>query len=180
MINLIPNKEKKEMTLDFYYRLAIVFFIMLDFCILVFVIAIAPSYFLSSEKSVLINAKLEAQKKETLPLFDQQTLASIKSVNDKLDLVENAEKNKFSLSLKVINALLSKKRADIKIIQIIYENDKILGKKVSVAGTAPSRAILLLFRRALEGNPVFKSVDLPISNFVKGSDIQFYLTLVPA
>lgn len=180
MINLIPKEEKKRMTIGFYYKLAVLFLMMLDFCILIAFICILPSYFISSIKETLINTKLENQKNEPLPLFDQQTLAAIKDINSKLNLVENSEKNKFLLSEKVINTILLKKRFDIKITQILYENSPIQGKKVSIIGTAPSREVLLLFRQALEDGPTFKNIDLPISNFVKGSNIQFYLSLIPS
>ena len=62
----------------------------------------------------------------------------------------------------------------------MYENDATKGKKVTVLGIAPSRELLLLFRRALEDDVAFKKVDLPISNFVKGSNIEFSLSLIPS
>ena len=71
----------------------------------------------------------------------------------------------------------------IKITDIAYESrspDELAqARKVSIEGTAPSRSALLSFRRALEDDANFQSVDLPISNFIKGSNIQFYLSLVP-
>lgn len=180
MINLIPKEEKKQMTIDFYFRLGLLFLIMLDFCIVILFVSILPSYFLSSVKVTLVNTKLENQKREPLPLLGEQSLAEIKDINNKLDLVDNAEKNKFTLSVRVINSIILEKRSDIKITQIVYENNFISGKKISITGTAPSREVLLLFRQALEDNSTFKNVDLPISNFVKGSNIQFNLNLIPA
>ncbi|MFA5932392.1 MAG: hypothetical protein WC793_03395 [Candidatus Paceibacterota bacterium] len=179
MINLIPKEEKKKMTIDFYYRIAILFFFMLNFSILIAFFSLLPSYFISSVKYSLINTKLENQKMEPLPPLGEQSLAIVKDVNDKLALVEKFEKNKFLLSVKVINAILLKKRSDIKITQITYENNIINGKKINITGTAPSREVLLLFRQALEDSPNFKNIDLPISNFVKGSNINFSLSLIP-
>jgi hypothetical protein len=180
VINLIPKEEKKQMMIDFYFRLGLLFLIMLDFCIVVLFVSILPSYFLSSVKVTLVNTKLENQKREPLPLLGEQALAEIKDINNKLDLVENAEKNKFTLSVRVINSIILGKRSDIKITQIVYENNPISGKKISITGTAPSREVLLLFRQSLQDNSTFKNVDLPISNFVKGSNIQFNLSLIPA
>lgn len=180
MINLIPKEEKKRMTMDFYFRVAVLFLVMVDFTVIVAFFAILPSYFMSSSKKAMINVKLETQKNEPLPVLGEQSLAIIKDVNKKLDLVESAEKDKFLVSLKVINSILLKKRPDIKITQILYENSGTQGKKISITGTAPSREVLLLFRLALEDGPSFKNVDLPISNFVKGSNIQFYLSLIPS
>jgi hypothetical protein len=180
MINLIPKEEKKNMTADFHYRLLILMLVMIDFCLLVGGISLLPAYFSSSINYNLVNAQLDAQKKEPLPVLGEQSLAAIKDINTKITLVESAEKNKFLPSINIIRAILSKKRFDIKLTQILYETEANAGKKVNISGTAPSREVLLLFRQALEESPNFKSVDLPISNFVKGSNIEFSLSLIPA
>ncbi len=179
MINLTPKEEKKRMTTDFYFRTTVLFLMIMGSCLLVLFVAILPAYFFSSMRNVLAETKLEIQKLEPMTLLGEQSLSIIKDINKKLDLVENSEKNRFLPSVKVINSILLKKRPDVKITQILYENDVIKGKKISITGTAQSREVLLLFRRALEDSANFKSVDLPISNFVKGSNIQFYLNLIP-
>ncbi len=180
MINLIPKEEKKKMVIDFYLRLTIFFIVMFDFCIIVAFISILPSYFITSMKYSLISTKLENQKLEPLPILGQESLASIKDMDTKLTLVEKFEVNKFLLSTKVINAILLNKMSDIKITQILYENNGTKGRTINLTGIAPSREVLLLFRQALEDSPNFKNVVLPISNFVKGSNIDFYLSLNPS
>jgi len=180
MINLIPTEEKQKRTRSFYYRLVVVFFVVASFSVLVASIAILPSYFISSFKENFAQAKLEAQKLEPIPILDQQTSLIIKDLNNKLSLIEKAEQNQFLVSQKIINEITHKKMSDIKITQISYENDPVKGRKVSIRGSATNRERLLLFRQALEDDEAFSKVDLPISNFVKGSDIQFYLNLTPA
>src|SRR3989344_4096745 len=180
MINLIPNQEKKKMVRDFYYRLTIVFLGMLCVSLFIAILALLPAYLLSVSKNNIAKEKLEAQKNEPAPPFNQETLAMIKDLNLKLNLIENAEKDKFSVSEKVINAVLLKKIPNVKITRIFYENDLLKGRKISISGTAPSREVLLAFRQALENDTSFKEVDLPISNFVKGSNIEFYLNLIPS
>jgi len=177
MINLIPNEEKKKMSKDFYFRLATVFFMMLSVSLLIASILILPSYFLSSIEEDIFNTKLKSQEK-SISLPDQDTLMVVKDLKNKLSLIENDEKNKSIFSTKVINEIILKKIPNIKITEIFYQNDK-TGKKITVSGRASSRKILLLFRRALEDDVAFSKVDLPISNFVKGSDIKFYLSLIP-
>ncbi|MBI3888285.1 hypothetical protein HY311_00640 [Candidatus Nomurabacteria bacterium] len=180
MINLIPKEEKKKMTMDFYYRLLVLFLAMVSFSVFVALVSILPSYFLSVAKNSEVNMKLETQKKEPLPLLGEQALSTIQDMNKKLGLVESAEKNKFPLSLKVVSAVVLRKMPNIKITEISYQNDSTKGKQISVTGTAPSREVLLLFRQSLEESMAFKSVDLPISNFIKGSDIKFNLMLIPS
>ncbi len=184
MINLIPKAEKKKNIASFYYKLLILFLLVMGFSALVASMAILPAYFVSSVKNKIVDTKLEIQKKEPVPLLDRQTLTVIKDINGKLNLIETASRNKFVVSQKVIDAILFQKTSKIKISDIFYENnssDKLSSKKkISIQGIAPSREVLLSFRRALENSPAFKQVDLPISNFVKGSNIQFYLSLIPS
>ncbi len=183
MINLIPNQEKREMIKGFYYRLIVLFLVIASVSFLIAFVIILPSYFLSSIKVNLVNAKLEIQKSEPVPLPEEQTLAVIKDLSNKLTLIENARSDEFTISKKVINAIVFKKMPNIKITGISYEgdskNNSPQSKKISIQGIAPSREVLLLFRQALEDSTFFKQVDLPISNFIKGSDIQFFLSLIP-
>ena len=163
-----------------YYRLAILVFYVLDVCAVVAIISLLPSYFLSVEKVRSADASLAIQSNQPVPFLDTQALSNIKGLNDQLAIVENAEKNKFSVSEKVLNEIIIKKTPDIKITKISYSTDSTGSKSDSIAGTAPSREVLLSFQQALEADANFKSVDLPISNFVKGSNIQFSLSLIPS
>jgi hypothetical protein len=179
MINLIPNTEKKRMARDFYYRLIVISFLAFGFAIWIGAVVMVPSYVLSKVKVSLADEKLALEKSEPVPAPDQETLNAIKALSQKLSIVEGAEKNKFNVTEKIINAIILDKMPDIHIYEISYDNAA-GGKKVSIKGIAPSRERLLLFRLALEDDSAFKSVDLPISNFVKGSNIQFSISLIPS
>lgn len=183
MINLIPKEEKKKMVAGFYFRLVVVYLLSFAFPILIGSGLLIPSYFLAYTKQDFVDKKLEAQKNEPVPLPDQETLAIIKDVNNKLQIIERAWSNDFVFSQRVINAIILKKLPNIKITGISYEADlkSESGEEgaISIEGMAPSREVLLSFRQALEDSNFFKKVDLPISNFVKGSNIQFYLSLIP-
>ncbi len=164
---------------SFYYHFLILSLIMLSVAIFIASVAMVPAYFISSIKENLANAKLDIQKNEVVPPLDQHTTDVIKDLNGKLTLVDNAEKSKFNISTRVINAILLKKIPEIKITSIVF-NTSVTGSTINISGTAPSREVLLAFRRALEDDVAFKKVDLPISNFVKGSNIQFSLSLIPS
>lgn len=184
MINLIPKEEKAKIIKGSYYRLIVLFLLAASAVFFIALVAIFPSYLLSTKKNSIIDSKLEIQKKELFSLPDQKTLAIMKDLNSKLDLIEKDKSDQFIVTEKVINSIIVKKMPNIKITNIAYEYkpeiDPLLGKKISIQGTAPSREVLLVFRRALEDSAFFKQIDLPISNFVKGSNIQFYLSLIPS
>ncbi len=182
MINLISIEEKKKIARDFYFRLITMFFVVLSISILIASVALLSSYFIVSVKENDAEARLNLQKHEPVPLIAEETLSLIGGLNSKIALIENTgmNKNKFIVTERVINGINFKKMPDIKITRILYENNPLSGKKISINGTAPSRERLLLFRRALEDDTFFKKVDLPISNFIKGSNIKFSLSLIPA
>ena len=179
MINLIPNEEKKKKLKDFYFRLLVTSFMVFGVSIFIATAAILPAYFFSSVKKNLTEIKLERQKNNPVPLLDQKTLNTVKDLNTKLNLVEKAQKNRYLVSQNIINNIILEKMSDIKITQINFSND-IKGKIVTISGTASSRERLLLFKQALTDNVAFKKVDLPISNFVRGSNIKFSLSLIPS
>lgn len=178
MINLIPIKEKKEIRKDFYYRFLTVFFVMLSFLVFIFLVAISPAYIISFEKKVSTSKNLEIQKNKVMPEIDQQAQIAIKDLDARLALLEKARKNKYVFSEKVINEIILQKVSGIKINRFFYENDPLGGRKVNIIGIAQNREQLLLFRQALEEDSLFKNVDLPISNFVKGNNIEFNLNLI--
>ena len=87
------------MIMGFRLRLVTLFLLTLDLCILIALVVLLPSYFLSTTKNSVANAKLETQKLD--PMLMSEELAVIEDINNKLDLIENAEKNKFLLSADV-------------------------------------------------------------------------------
>lgn len=177
MINLIPTEEQKKITKIFYLKLIVVFFLLLAFSMFVASVSLIPSYFLALNKERIAESKLEIQKSETIPQLDTDTVALIKEIDGKMKTIENSIKNKFLVSEEIINQIIASKMADIKITRISFDGNVATDKKVSIYGTAPSRERLLLFRRSLEENPKFTKVDLPVSNFIKGENIEFYLSL---
>lgn len=177
MINLIPNEEKKKIIADFYFRFFSVFFIMLalGFCILA--VLLFPSYFLSVIENRSVNARLVSQANEAIPLPDKNTLSAVDDLNKKISIAEDFEKQNQSLIGKVMDPVLSSKIKDIKITSLSYMKLPEKPGQMTVSGVATNREALVLFRQNLEKNVAFSSVDLPISNFVKGSNIRFSLEL---
>lgn len=179
MINLIPNEEKKKMVRNFYLRLTTVFLMMFSFSFILLILLLFPSYFLLSLRENFVKDNLDTQKQQLAKEIDQKSLNEFQELDAELIAIEKMEGKNFVVSQKVINEITAEKMSDIKITQISYESDAKGTKKVSINGLAPSRERLLQFRLALEDNVAFQKVDLPISNFVKGSNIRFSLSLIP-
>ncbi len=165
---------------DFYLRLTALFLLMASFAIFIACAAILPAYFTSSEKYSIVSRKLDLEKSKPLSSFGAQSISEAQDLNSKLTLVENSEKNKFPISEKVIGAVLLDKTPGIKISQILYEDDGMQGRKINILGIASTREALLFFEQTLQNDTAFKNVNLPVSNFVKESNIEFNLSLSSA
>ena len=141
------------------------------------IISLVPSYLEASSKRDIAIHALETQKNVILPEIDRNALATIEDLNKKLTLIENINKDKFLVSEKVINELILRKMLEIKINQISYQVTPNKERLIKIHGNASSREKLLAFRQLLEQDPFFTNVNLPISSFIKGSNIVFDLTL---
>ncbi|MDQ3245070.1 MAG: PilN domain-containing protein [bacterium] len=179
MINLLPKEEKELLVKDFYMRFAVIFFGFLSLAILIASVLLFPSYLFSQTNKDAVLQKLETQKNSPVPESEEGNSLIIQELNKKISTIETINKDKFVVSENIVKKIILDKMSDIKIISMVYSKDS-LGKKVTINGIASSRERLLLFRRKLEGDIFFKQVDLPISNFIKGSNIQFSLNLIPA
>ena len=181
MINLLPTEEKKKNYLFFHVRLGIFYFMLVAIVFFLFAVALLPAYFFS-----VINENVAEQKYQNVlntPIKDvpEETMSIINEVNSQINLIEKTKEQNFILTSSVIDPVLSSRMTDIKILNISYQKDQkdeegIL-KIVKITGIAPNRERLLLFKQILQSNPLFEKVDLPISNFVRGEDIDFELTL---
>ncbi|MBP6866035.1 MAG: hypothetical protein KBC12_00630 [Candidatus Pacebacteria bacterium] len=180
MINLIPNEEKKKMAKDFYFRIVVMFFTVLSLSLIIGSFALLPSYMLSSEKQKFVKQRLDLQSYMPLPASSQDVLDVARSLNTKFKIIDDANENKFDVSERVIKKIVAKKTPGIKITQISYKTDNFGEKSISIRGSATSRDTLLSFSQSLDKDSEFKKVDLPISNFIKGSDIQFFINLIPS
>ena len=69
--------------------------------------------------------------------------------------------------------VLAHTNSELKINSFLIERTPEGRFTIATSGVAGNRAALLSFERALRSTPSFSGVNVPISNFVRGSDILF-------
>jgi hypothetical protein len=180
MINLLPTEEKKKNYLFFHVRLGVFYMILMSVVFVLFSIALSPAYFFSVINEGVANNKYQSVLNTPIQDVPEETMNIINEVNSQIDIIEKTKKQNFILTSSIIDPLLFSRMTDIKILNISYQksqkNEEEI-KTVKVTGIAPNRERLLLFKQILENNNFFEKVDLPISNFIRGEDINFELTL---
>ena len=173
----MPTEEKKRKAKEFYFRVAVLFCYMLGFVIVIAAVAILPAEFLSIQKMNLANQKLQAFTAEPVLQVDQDTTNALATLNTELNTISTAEKDQFLVSQNIIKEVIIDKMPNIQITEFFYTNDPVKGNITTIRGIAADRQALLSFKQTLGSDPAFSSVDLPIANFVKDTDIDFSLNV---
>ncbi len=175
MINLIPFEEKKKLKRDYKIRLfslALSFLgILLVFATLIFI----PSYVVTGIKHSIAQEKLATLQTQTRAETGESMDAIVSDIKTKLSLFKDPATILIPTN-DVIDRVLEIKGADIRLTEFSLERAE---KKytLSLGGTAASREALFAFQKKLMGVNRFRDVALPISNFVKGSNIAFEISL---
>lgn len=172
MINLFPISEKKKIRKDYLLRLSVVVLFFVSGLIVISIVLLFPKFILSSFEYSIAQEQL-IKEKENLKGVNG-TIDPIKiatDTNNKLNILKK-EGYKTPMSSEVISVVVDSKPVNIKIGSIFYDRSAISGK-VTISGISKDRETLLSFLRSVETNGMFSDVDLPISSFVEGRDIEF-------
>lgn len=171
MIRFLPEKNKKEIKFEYFSRI-FVFGMIFMFLIGIFsVFTIFPSFIISYYRDISIEAQSQDVKKDIIDVSEQE-----KNV-DKANVLSS-----YIMGLKVDTPSVEierivKEKTNTKITEITYQNSK-EGYRYVVKGIASTREDLLLFVKKLKIIKDFSSVSLPVSDYVKSSDIDFSITIL--
>jgi len=175
MFDLLPYSEKKSIKVEYGLRRAIVALGFLLATIISGIIFLVPPLVISSfrlrevtatEASLASNASIKKQ---------QEIKLAIQTANKKLDTLASASG---ASATGVLTGIAAMKSADMTITSFdLARSATGTSSAVTVKGMAKDRETLLAFANKLKSDPAYASVDLPISNFAKDTNISFTLTV---
>lgn len=169
MLHLLSESQKKVVRREYFYRLLILWLCFSAVLIFAVIIFLLPSYFLSVSKWKLTEersaALAQSGSEEVKGLSD-----TLRETERKLSLLKNTgvPASIYGLFVSVIRDA----SPTIRFYNFQYEPGKLL-----VSGTSENRESLLAFQKRLKAEPIFSSVDLPVSNFVREKDIPFTISI---
>jgi hypothetical protein len=132
---------------------------------------------LSVSKEGLAESKLEDFNTAN-PLISTINIdKTINEINSKLTFLSDKDLNP-ETSDKVFGFLLNNKPAGITFSQILFNKRTDGSLLLEVHGVATSRSVLRDFKTTLDSNLNYKEVNLPISNFLEKSDLNFTISIV--
>lgn len=174
MINLIPPKAKKSLVIEYWVRVASVWFILWSVVILVAASILFPAYVLISSQ-VDVYATSAAEASEKVASFEDVSVSLVQASQEARAIMNESEIEQFSDYIDLFSNL---ERESIYISEISLQRTEAGISPVTLSGIASDRQSLASFRDRLLAEPVVESVELPISNLAQGSDISFSLIVV--
>ncbi len=183
MINLLPPEQKRELNKAYIIRLITLSIAIITVAVVLGGAFLVPSYLETSAKEDKILDDLGSIQSKNIQSKEELD-SIIKDINTKLSIFSDPN-SKFIFSEDAVLPVITRKNKDISITNIGFSLTKDPKQKDSptvklpdlkniiVNGTAKNREALLLFERELKKETQFTGVNVPISNFVEGSNISF-------
>lgn len=176
MTNLIPPDAKKAIVTEYWFRVVVMWCVMISFGLIVIAVLQVPTF-------ILIKTHMGSYSDAF-----QSARAMSESFEESEHIIEEANKvaqylasEESSVTLsEVVDKLYSIAGRAIAIDSIELEKSEGMLSGVAVRGVAQTREALADFSSDLESDPLFAEADLPFSNLAKDKDISFSITIVPA
>lgn len=185
MANLLPLEYKRKNRAEYLLRMATVALCATTLIVFSNLILLVPSYVRALSQEGAAEARLAHiesgdRKDSALVSADQDPSTRLAKINEKANLFFRAIQTEGTgtTPTEVILEIISLKSASIKILGITYDKTAGRGReKFVVSGVALRRDDLSQFVEAIKKTPSFTKVELPISSYVKSTNINFSLVL---
>ncbi len=172
-INLLPPQEKKELEIANFNRLLFSLFAWILLSLVIFSLLLTSSYFylsiLLEEQGKLIEVRQQDRKIQRLAELEQ----GIEQTNQRLDKIVNLQ-GKLTLWSPILEQIAQITPSEVYLTNFVYQPSV---NEINVNGWASARASLLLFQKNLEQSDSFASIDAPLANLIKQSNINFSFIL---
>ncbi len=181
MFNLLPHIHKEFIRKEYSMRRMIVWLTLVFVVLLISLVLLMPSYLLSRvrageaadelahTKSLLEGALMPAEvtKEIAVAIGHAQELRPFKEGNSAYDIIKIFEIKPATIKLTSVSYSLPADVPDFAPAQ----------PKIILKGIAPSRDSLTSFGKLIENREEFASVEIPVSSFVKETNIDFSMTV---
>ena len=176
MINILPIEEKKKNLTEYRLRLAVVSIFTITILLLVNLILLIPSYLMAvSKESTVARDFASQQAKQDIGGQEGNIDTQVGVVNKEIALFLSGGNTNHLLPADTIKKIIGMKSPAIKILGFDYVANG-PQEQLVISGVAADRDSLSNFVDTLKGASIFTGVDLPVSSYVKSTDITFSIS----
>ncbi len=178
MANLLPIAEKERIQKMYTRRLFIVSLFSLLMLITGGVVTLLPAFFASfvkekeaRERLVVVTEIVSAEERKNLE-------KDVADINQKINILSGESEKYISTSF-AIKKIIENKNPNISITSFFSDGGQTLKapRVMTISGISSNRNTLISFVNSLRADDTFSEVNVPVSNFVKNTDIPFSLLL---
>jgi len=174
MFTFLPHKERQSVLREYRKKLLLIYIAIVTFAGIAWIVSLVPSYILVSTKRD--NALIQ----KTVPVSGVDT-----------EKISTTEKELAGArgKLAVLGPFISRQPMSFILAKLFYRipegvslssitiNRGTEKGTILISGIASTRDTLVSFSKALEGEAFFKKVELPVSNFTKGKNVPFSMSI---
>lgn len=174
MINVLPEPEKESLRRLYWMRFISTIFSFIALSSIIAILLVLPSYFFSVSKANLASSRLEAFNLANSDIETIDLNNSINDINKKLTILSAGSSDVVSDT--ILNDLVRNLPKGIALFQIAY-NEGLASRNLEIHGRATNRTTLRNFKSSLDNNPHIVQADLPISDFLSPTNIDFTISI---
>ncbi len=174
MFNVLSDNLKKAIKVEYRLRLAIVACVWVIILELSMCIFLLPSVIISFYKEREVNQEIQTAT-EVAGVQSNLVSQTITSTNQTLRILN--DDLLYPPATPAFETVLSARTPAIHITELSYTDQDATSGLLSVHGVAASREALVSFEKALQDSGSFSSVDLPVSNLAKDTNIDFTINV---
>ena len=175
MINFLTEELKGEVKKEYVFRILIVFFISLFVVMIISICLLMPASFLSKTKVEVVNQELLETKSSSLS-SNSAFVSQINKTNEMVKALSLNIDDKDKIST-LLEKTLAVKNSNIKISSLSSSLGHDQSESLTVYGVSNTRDGLIMFVKDIKSLGIFSSVDFPVSNLIKDSNIDFKIGL---
>ncbi len=175
MINILPLQEKKSIASAYRARRATLALFFIGTLACAGIVFLFPTILFLQEKTASLADSINAAIASTSGADEAPLRATITDINKKLGLFSGAEKPLVSDGLVAI--VLADKPEGVLVNTLDITHKEKNNYDVSMHGIAPDRDTLLNYTKALEAKEGITNVEIPITNYLPESHLEFTITL---
>ncbi len=171
MINLIPTQEKIRLAKTYQARFFIIFLTLSAIAIFIGTTLLFSPYRQAEEKTTAVKKELEIVKSLSSIKEDGNPEFLMKEIQNKIGVL-SSKKSQTTPSL-AINNILENLPQGVLISGFSYSKTGSNTENIEVRGVADNRETFLAFVRKLESEGSFTKVNVPVSNFLSDTNLNF-------
>lgn len=177
-MNLLPQKEKIENQWNYFCRFSAGLVGALLASLLVGCGLLLPSYILIKAKQAELRTNLVSLKNFREAGGGEEIYKILETAEKRVDFLSSKSALSLTTAVKKIS---QRKPVGVRIDGLSYrpqESNQVWSAVITLTGIAASREAVVAFVKALQAEPSFTSINVPVSNFAKDRNIEFSLTLI--